>query len=107
MFSFKSALENSSYVSLMQYLEALVMCEALKEFECVKGLDINIKWPNDVYVDKKHKICGILCQSALSGGMFDVTSGIGVNISNRKPTVCIEEKVCEVTGKKVHISRYV
>ena len=63
MFSYKSMLQNSEYVGLMQYLEALVMCDALQEMNEASKIDINIKWPNDVYVNKKTKICGIMCQS--------------------------------------------
>ena len=89
----------------MQYLEAVVMCEALKEMEGIEGIDINIKWPNDVYVNRKTKICGIMCQSTYAGGMFDITSGIGINVSNRKPTTCIEQQVKDLTGRSVHFSR--
>lgn len=105
MFSYKSMIQNSEYVGLMQYLEALVMCDALEEMKGVPGIDINIKWPNDVYVNKKTKICGILCQSVYTNGMFDITSGIGINVSNRKPTTCIEQEVKELTGETIHLSR--
>ena len=97
MFSYKSTLQNGDYVSLMQYLEALVMCQAINEMEGVNGIDVNIKWPNDV--------CGILCQSVYCNGSFDITSGIGINVSNRKPTTCIEQQVKERTGRIVHLSR--
>ena len=98
-------LQNSEYVGLMQYLEALVMCDALQEMNEASKIDINIKWPNDVYVNKKTKICGIMCQSVYTNGVFDITSGIGINISNRKPTTCIEHEVKEITGETVHLSR--
>ena len=105
MFSYKSTLQNGDYVSLMQYLEALVMCQAINEMGGVNGIDVNIKWPNDVYVNRRIKICGILCQSVYCNGSFDITSGIGINVSNRKPTTCIEQQVKERTGRIVHLSR--
>ena len=105
MFSYKTILQNSEYIGMLQYLEALVMCEAIKELDCAKDIDINIKWPNDVYVNRRQKICGILCESTYNNGVFNVTSGIGINVSNRKPTTCLEEQVKEKTGKIVHISR--
>ena len=45
-----------------------------------KGLDIAIKWPNDVIV-AGHKVCGILCESACFGDRVFVICGIGINIS--------------------------
>lgn len=50
MFSYNSALQVNEYVGMIQYLDALVMCEAIKELKGVECIDINIKWPNDVYV---------------------------------------------------------
>ena len=88
----------------MQYLEALVMCDALQEMNEASKIDINIKWPNDVYVNKKTKICGIMCQSVYTNGVFDITSGIGINISNRKPTTCIEHEVKEIPWETLQLT---
>ena len=105
MFSYKSIVQSSDYVGQMQYLIALVMCEAIKQLNGLSELDINIKWPNDIYVNKRTKVCGIISQSVYSNGIFDITSGIGLNVSNRKPTTCLEEEVKIKTGKVIHISR--
>ena len=109
MFSYKSALTNSKYIGLAQYLEALVTCKAIKELKELKDqdyLDINIKWPNDVYMNRRTKLVGIICQSAYSNGVFDITSGIGINVSNYKPTTCLEKEIEDKTGKRIHLSRY-
>ena len=90
---------------MVQYLEVLLMCKTLQEIPYVKDLVINIKWPNDLYMDKRHKLCGILCHSEFCNGMFDITSGVGINVSNQSPTVCLEEKIRELTGQRIHISR--
>ena len=105
MFSFKSVVGNGNYTGQMQYLIALVMCEAIKQVKGVSELDINIKWPNDLLVSKRTKICGIISQSFYGNNVFDITSGIGINISNRKPTTCLEEEVKKKTGNVIHISR--
>ena len=63
-------LQNSEYVGLMQYLEALVMCDALQEMNEASKIDINIKWPNDVVVSHK-KICGILTEMGVRDGKID------------------------------------
>ena len=105
MFSFKSVVTSNAYVNMIQYLDALIVCESLQEKEELRCLDINIKWPNDVYVNRQTKFCGMLCQSSYHDGVFEVTSGIGINISNRRPTTCLEEQVALKTGKKIHLSR--
>jgi len=55
-------------------------------------LDIKIKWPNDIYAGGV-KIGGILCHSSFRDGQFHVIMGVGINISNRTPTTCIEELI--------------
>ncbi|KAI9895824.1 hypothetical protein PsorP6_019162 [Peronosclerospora sorghi] len=63
-------------------------------------------WPNDIYANQV-KIGGILCQSEYHNGLFSVTTGafnvylclngelslagIGINISNRLPTICLQD----------------
>ena len=107
MFSFNCSMQNGQFVNMIQYLEALVMCKTLREIPYANDLAINIKWPNDLFLDKRHELCGILCYSEFCDGMFNITSGIGINVSNRSPTVCLEEKIRELTGKVTTISRYV
>ena len=55
-------------------------------------LDIKIKWPNDVY-SSGLKLGGILCHSSFRDGQFHVIMGVGLNVSNRQPTTCIEELI--------------
>ena len=105
MFSYKSVLDNGDYTGLMQYLIALVMCEAIKQLNGLSELDINIKWPNDIYVNKRTKVCGIISYAPYLNGKYDLVSGAGLNVSNRKPTTCLEEEVKIKTGKVIHISR--
>lgn len=107
MFSYKCAATNPKVVGLLQYLEALVTCKAIMEMEEIKTLlDINIKWPNDVYVNRKTKFVGIVCQSLYSNNVFDITSGIGINVSNDKPTTCLEKEIEAKTGVRPQLSRY-
>lgn len=56
---------------------AVAVCRALSYFD-IEGW--GIKWPNDVVLAGK-KICGILCESRLSGQSAQVVCGIGVNLT--------------------------
>lgn len=64
---------------------ALSVVDLLSEF----GIQAEIKWPNDIYVDGK-KICGILIEHAVRGGNLAhsiVGIGLNVNQSEFDPTL--------------------
>lgn len=64
----------------MTILSAMAVNQALYK---VCGLRGEIKWPNDLVVNKK-KICGILHEMELKdGGIAFVVAGIGVNVHNK------------------------
>ena len=56
----------------------LAVCEALRDL--VPGLNVGLKWPNDVYVQKR-KICGILVEVPPQPSR-NVVVGIGINVNN-------------------------
>lgn len=68
-------------------------------------MNIGIKWPNDIYYDGRLKVGGIICQSAHVGRMWDVTIGIGINISNKRPTTCMDEIASNLKKKTVVLGR--
>ena len=59
---------------------AIGVCRYLKE----KGLEAQIKWPNDIYIGNK-KICGMLIENSVRGDKLAVSIlGIGVNLNQTK-----------------------
>jgi BirA family biotin operon repressor/biotin-[acetyl-CoA-carboxylase] ligase len=59
---------------------AVAVCRAVK---CLCGIDLSIKWVNDLYYKGK-KVCGILTQAAAdldTGAMEWVAVGIGLNLA--------------------------
>jgi BirA family biotin operon repressor/biotin-[acetyl-CoA-carboxylase] ligase len=54
----------------------LALCNAIRR---VSGLDVRIKWPNDIVHEGK-KLAGILCEGASGAAGAFVVAGIGVNI---------------------------
>jgi BirA family biotin operon repressor/biotin-[acetyl-CoA-carboxylase] ligase len=58
--------------------------------EDVLGLNVGIKWPNDVLIDGR-KICGILAQaSTLPGGRGYAVIGIGINVNQAETDFDVE-----------------
>ena len=56
---------------------AVSICQSLKQF----GLDCQIKWPNDILVNKK-KIAGILIENKIQGRMLHSSiAGVGLNVN--------------------------
>lgn len=63
------------YISFLTLAAGLAVSRAIEELCAAETL---IKWPNDIYFDGR-KICGILCESVVSGGTVTVVAGIGIN----------------------------
>ncbi|KAI9200318.1 hypothetical protein LWI28_005888 [Acer negundo] len=100
MFSFTIQMENGRVVPLLQYVVSLAVTEAIKDI-CDKNglpyLDVKIKWPNDLYLNGL-KVGGILCTSTYKMKKFNVSAGIGLNVSNEQPTTCLNaalRKLCD------------
>ena len=73
------------YPSLF-HLPALIMLASLAvvhSIETVTGLEVQVKWPNDILINGK-KVCGILIESDVQGNTVNyITMGVGVNINLR------------------------
>lgn len=65
----------------LSMLVSLGVCDALRS---VSGLDIKVKWPNDIYVGDK-KLCGILIENSLEGRRIGRSiAGIGINVNQER-----------------------
>ncbi|MBH1940994.1 biotin--[acetyl-CoA-carboxylase] ligase [Mobilitalea sibirica] len=72
-----------------------------KAMDAVAGVKAEIKWVNDIFVNKK-KVCGILTEASLNfenGGLEYAVVGIGINIS----TDTFPEDIKKVAGSLFHI----
>jgi BirA family transcriptional regulator, biotin operon repressor / biotin---[acetyl-CoA-carboxylase] ligase len=89
---------DSVIIPLYSALGALAVTKALE----MAGLHPQIKWPNDVLLNRK-KVCGILAESVWSGEKVSgVVLGIGVNVKSGSvppqetllfPATCLESEV--------------
>lgn len=81
--------------TMVTALAAVTVCEAV---EAVSGKEPQIKWVNDVFLDRK-KICGILSEAVTdfeTGGIHWVVVGIGINFST--PEEVFPEEVRQIAG---------
>lgn len=70
-------LRNIPHPETMTLAAGAAVCAVIEE---LTGEPVMIKWPNDIIL-RGHKLCGILCESTVSGDGIDVICGVGVNIS--------------------------
>jgi len=69
-----------SLATQLIFVSAVGVCRALRKFT---GLDVTIKWPNDLVISGK-KVCGILTELSAEIDMINyVVVGVGIN-SNHK-----------------------
>ena len=74
--TFPDSLEASRQFYLSKAV-SLGICDCLDQF----GLQANIKWPNDIYTDKK-KLAGMLIENTLKGNTIEHTIvGLGFNLN--------------------------
>lgn len=57
-------------------------------------VDVQIKWPNDIYSGGL-KIGGALIHTSWKGDRFNVLTGIGLNVSNKEPTTCLNDIIAK------------
>ncbi|CAK5032287.1 unnamed protein product [Meloidogyne enterolobii] len=87
----------SKSLVLIQHLTAVSICKAITEF--IPDFPIRIKWPNDLYYKREFKLGGILVSSSQSDSGYNCSIGVGLNIANSKPTICINDLISEEIGK--------
>ncbi|PRW20579.1 biotin-- ligase 2-like [Chlorella sorokiniana] len=77
----------------VQYIVSLAVAQAVQAEAAArlagKSIDVRIKWPNDLYAGPL-KLGGILCHSSYRDQLFHIVIGVGLNLSNREPTTCVD-----------------
>ncbi len=84
------------HASSLTLVAALAVAKAIEK---VTKLSPQIKWPNDLVVDKK-KVCGILTEMRLEGCQIDsVVVGIGVNVHQKDFPEEIKDTATSLDGE--------
>ncbi len=90
-------------ISKLTLIIGLCVRRAIIEILEDESIEVALKWPNDVYVNKK-KVCGILCELTTLGNAVNfIIAGIGVNVNNEKFDEWISNKATSLfleSGKK-------
>lgn len=86
----------------VQHLAALALVKAVRNTEGYEGVNIRVKWPNDIYYETHAKIGGILVTSTVNKDTVTCYIGCGLNVSNSQPTLCINDiaRVVSRNGKQ-------
>lgn len=97
------------HVSELGTLTTKVCVAVCRVIESIKDCKAEIKWVNDIYVNKK-KVCGILTEAVTdfeSGTVEAVVIGIGLNISTASSDFPDELSLCAGSVNPVSVSRNV
>ena len=112
MFSLLTTHPEGRTLPFLQYIATMAAVDAIQEaaddalaraspaFRRGSGraVDVRIKWPNDLYSGGL-KIGGVLCNSTYTDGVFNVVTGVGLNLDNAEPTTCINAIIGERLAK--------
>jgi BirA family biotin operon repressor/biotin-[acetyl-CoA-carboxylase] ligase len=80
------------------FVAALALDEAIRL--CAPGLDVALKWPNDVLAGGA-KLAGILLESERAGEALKIVAGIGVNVTSAPSDIGIPAVALSGLGRQV------
>ena len=94
------------YASMLTLVMGLSVAQAVREL----GVEVTIKWPNDVVVSHK-KICGILTEMGLQDEKIrEVVIGLGINVNLEEIQDDLKDKATSLyleTGEKYDRNRLI
>ena len=97
--SLSSSLGQSA--SLLQHLVALSVVQSLGDL-----LNLNLKWPNDIYYGKNVKMGGVVIFSSIFRDRVTFNIGLGFNLDNSKPTLSFNDLLTREGLQKLSREEY-
>ncbi|KAF1766258.1 hypothetical protein GCK72_006214 [Caenorhabditis remanei] len=95
MFNFCFTVKKSSrlakHLPVVQHIFCVAIVEAARNLSGYPDFPLRIKWPNDLYCDRSHKVGGMLLSCKTRDDAFQLSIGCGMNVSNEKPTLCLND----------------
>ncbi|KAJ8026735.1 Biotin--protein ligase [Holothuria leucospilota] len=90
----------ASKLSFLQHMAALAAVESICSRPGYEDLELRVKWPNDIYYSNKQKIGGVLVTSSCMDRDIHALIGVGFNVANSKPTLCVNDLISDLNEKK-------
>lgn len=79
--TFSILLNDKRYSKLMNVISLGTAVVVAQTIENLFQLNVEVKWPNDVLINKK-KVCGVLIESSSKGNVINkIVIGIGINVN--------------------------
>eukprot|EP01026_Neomeris_dumetosa_P010284 TRINITY_DN13820_c0_g3_i2.p1 TRINITY_DN13820_c0_g3~~TRINITY_DN13820_c0_g3_i2.p1 ORF type:complete len:344 (+),score=41.52 TRINITY_DN13820_c0_g3_i2:72-1034(+) len=75
----------------VQYAVCMAVLDAVESLTQI-NIGLKVKWPNDIYLEDQ-KVAGVLSQSFYQGGEFCLVIGVGINLENKEPTICLNDVI--------------
>lgn len=79
----------------LQHIASLAIVNAVRSKSGYEEINVCLKWPNDIYFGDKVKIGGVIVTSSAMSGTLSAVIGMGVNLTNSKPTISINEIISQ------------
>lgn len=100
---FREGCLSASRAHWLNYLMSYAVSVFLEE----EGLHPQVKWPNDVYVNRR-KICGMLIENSLKGNSVALSViGVGLNVNQRDfPRLANATSLSLCTGKEYGLKSF-
>ncbi|XP_052868831.1 biotin--protein ligase [Anopheles cruzii] len=86
-------------LSMVQHLVAVSIVSAILAIPGYEHLDLGLKWPNDIYAYGAAKLGGSIFNTQVDAQTAIVNIGVGLNLSNSKPTVCLNDVIAHYNTK--------
>lgn len=80
-------------VSFLQHITSLAVVNSVCGLPGYQDIDLRLKWPNDIYFGREIKLGGVLVKSTVMDGIVHATIGVGLNVSNSNPTICVNDLI--------------
>ncbi|CAI4226541.1 unnamed protein product [Auanema sp. JU1783] len=81
--------------SFAQHIFAVAIADAICSLSGHEDFPVKIKWPNDFFFNRSHKLGGLLATCRTRDDSLFFTLGAGINVTNSQPTVCLNDIVPE------------
>lgn len=111
MFSFNYAIPPDTpladNVGFIQHILCVAIVEGICSLYDLQDFPLKIKWPNDIYYGRAFKMGGLLVNASSNGDQMVCTLGAGLNLSNGKPTVCVNDMLLAYSEAQLKAEEFI